>query len=294
MPGSPECSAKFIADERAQVDSAGQVARREGRLMAAALLRLHRGAESLRRPARVSGDAIVVDQAMIDIFADVTHDQQWIHVDPARAAAESPFKTTIAHGLLTLSLITGWYHRCFAFPNRKMALNYGFDKVRFTSPVPCGSPPGRQLPAGPGRGHQAGRGALLLDGQGPGRRRRAAGHGRGLADADPLLRKESAMTVLLLERIGATALLTMNRPEASAMRWTWNCAPPSPTPWPKCATTRRCKRRRAHRRGRPFLRRRRRQGAVAGAAASATSSKAASASARSIAGSTSWSTWRSR
>jgi acyl dehydratase len=87
----------------------------------------------------VSGEAIVVDQAMIDTFAGVTHDQQWIHVDPQRAALESPFKTTIAHGLLTLSLITGWYHRCFAFPNRKLALNYGFDKVRFTSPVPCGS-----------------------------------------------------------------------------------------------------------------------------------------------------------
>lgn len=87
----------------------------------------------------VSGDPIVVDQATIDTFAEVTRDRQWIHTDPVRAAAESPFKTTIAHGLLTLSLVTGWYHRCFAFPNRKMALNYGFDKVRFTSPVPCGS-----------------------------------------------------------------------------------------------------------------------------------------------------------
>lgn len=87
----------------------------------------------------VSGDPILVDQTMIDTFADVTRDRQWIHTDPARAAAESPFKATIAHGLLTLSLVTGWYHRCFAFPNRKMALNYGFDKVRFTNPVPCGS-----------------------------------------------------------------------------------------------------------------------------------------------------------
>lgn len=86
----------------------------------------------------VVGEAIVVDQAMINTFAEVTKDQQWIHVDPVRAAAESPYKTTIAHGLLTLSLITGWYHQCFAFPNRKMALNYGFDKVRFTSPVLCG------------------------------------------------------------------------------------------------------------------------------------------------------------
>src|SRR6478735_3604370 len=80
----------------------------------------------------VSGEAIEVDQAMIDTFAGVTQDRQWIHTDPQRAATESPFKTTIAHGLLTLSLITGWYHRGFAFPNRKMALNYGFDKVRFT------------------------------------------------------------------------------------------------------------------------------------------------------------------
>lgn len=87
----------------------------------------------------VSGDAITVDQSVIDAFAEVTHDRQWIHTDPQRAAIESPFKTTIAHGLLTLSLITGWYHRCFAFPNRKMGLNYGFDKVRFTAPVPCGS-----------------------------------------------------------------------------------------------------------------------------------------------------------
>lgn len=87
----------------------------------------------------VKGAAIVVDQAMIDTFAGVTDDKQWIHVDPGRAALESPFKTTIAHGLLTLSLITSWYQRCFAFPNRKMALNYGFDKVRFTSPVPCGA-----------------------------------------------------------------------------------------------------------------------------------------------------------
>jgi len=87
----------------------------------------------------VTGDAIAVDQETIDAFAGVTQDRQWIHTDPARAATESPFKTTIAHGLLTLSLITGWYHRCFEFPNRKMALNYGFDKIRFTGPVPSGS-----------------------------------------------------------------------------------------------------------------------------------------------------------
>lgn len=87
----------------------------------------------------VDSDAITITQPMIDTFAEVTHDPQWIHVDPVRAAAESPYGTTIAHGLLTLSLLTGWYHQCFSFPNRKLGLNYGFDKVRFTGPVPCGS-----------------------------------------------------------------------------------------------------------------------------------------------------------
>lgn len=87
----------------------------------------------------VESDVIAITQDMINTFAEVTHDPQWIHVDPERAAKESPFGTTIAHGLLTLSLLTGWYHQCFAFPNRKLGLNYGFDKVRFTGPVPCGS-----------------------------------------------------------------------------------------------------------------------------------------------------------
>jgi acyl dehydratase len=87
----------------------------------------------------VTAEPIVIDQATIDAFGTVSHDRQWIHVDPARAATESPFGATIAHGLLTLSLITGWYHRLFEFPGRKLALNYGFDKVRFTSPVPCGT-----------------------------------------------------------------------------------------------------------------------------------------------------------
>ncbi|AMG88554.1 MULTISPECIES: MaoC family dehydratase [Bordetella] len=90
------------------------------------------------QPAAV-GQPIVVDQSAIDTFGDVVHDRQWIHVDPVRAAAESPFGTTIAHGLLTLSLITGWYHQLFEFPGRKLALNYGFDKVRFPAPVPSGS-----------------------------------------------------------------------------------------------------------------------------------------------------------
>ena len=86
-----------------------------------------------------SSEPLVVDQSMIDGFADITHDHQWLHVDRERAAQESPYRTTIAHGLLTLSMITAGYNQCFAFPNRKMAVNYGFDRVRFTGPVPSGA-----------------------------------------------------------------------------------------------------------------------------------------------------------
>lgn len=87
----------------------------------------------------VSGQAVLIDQSTIDAFAGLTKDHQWIHTDVQRAATESPFGATIAHGLLTLSLLTAWYGDCFEFRNRKMALNYGFDKVRFTGAVPSGS-----------------------------------------------------------------------------------------------------------------------------------------------------------
>ncbi len=87
----------------------------------------------------VNGRPVLIEQPMIDAFAGITQDHQWIHVDAERAARESPYKNTIAHGLLTLSLITAWYQDCFDFPGRKLSLNYGFDKIRFTSPVPCGS-----------------------------------------------------------------------------------------------------------------------------------------------------------
>jgi acyl dehydratase len=76
----------------------------------------------------VSSDPILVDQPVIDHFAHVSQDYQWIHIDRERAAAELPHKTTIAHGLLTLSLIPAWYKRCFTFSNCKLKLNYGFDK----------------------------------------------------------------------------------------------------------------------------------------------------------------------
>jgi acyl dehydratase len=80
----------------------------------------------------------LVDQARIDAFAEVTGDHQWIHVDPARAAA-SPFGGTIAHGYLTLSLISGAHFELGLFPEDVTVLNYGLDRVRFTAPVPSGS-----------------------------------------------------------------------------------------------------------------------------------------------------------
>lgn len=83
---------------------------------------------------------ITVDQAMIDKFAETTHDEQWIHVDPVRAAAESPFGGTIAHGFLTLSLASRFSYDCFSMlPGQVMSINYGMNKVRFLNPVRAGS-----------------------------------------------------------------------------------------------------------------------------------------------------------
>lgn len=79
-----------------------------------------------------------VDQKRIDTFADATGDHQWIHVDPERAA-DGPFKGTIAHGLLTLSLLPVLNHQLYAIEKLSMAVNYGFGKVRFISPVPVNS-----------------------------------------------------------------------------------------------------------------------------------------------------------
>jgi acyl dehydratase len=84
-------------------------------------------------------DWLDVTQERIDRFADATDDRQWIHVDPARAAAESPFKTTIAHGFLTLSLISALARRAMAFSGTGVAINYGLNRIRFMSPVPSGS-----------------------------------------------------------------------------------------------------------------------------------------------------------
>jgi acyl dehydratase len=81
---------------------------------------------------------LTVDQAQVDLFAEATLDHQWIHVDPERAAA-GPFGTTIAHGFLTLSLLPELVGQVFAVEGARMGVNYGFNRLRFTSPVPVGS-----------------------------------------------------------------------------------------------------------------------------------------------------------
>ncbi len=81
---------------------------------------------------------IIVDQTMIDAFAGATNDHQFIHVDPVRAAAETSFGGTIAHGFLTLSLLSAMNYDCLPkIREQTMGINYGFDKIRFMSPVRC-------------------------------------------------------------------------------------------------------------------------------------------------------------
>jgi acyl dehydratase len=83
-------------------------------------------------------EPVLVDQACIDAFAEATGDRQWIHVDPARAAA-SPFGGTIAHGFLTLSLLPRMMYGAFGVDDVRMGLNYGLNHLRFPAPVPVGS-----------------------------------------------------------------------------------------------------------------------------------------------------------
>jgi acyl dehydratase len=83
-------------------------------------------------------DWIEIDQKRIDLFADATGDHQWIHVDPERAAA-GPFRTTVAHGYLTLSLLPALVAGRFSVEGARMGVNYGLNRVRFPAPVPAGS-----------------------------------------------------------------------------------------------------------------------------------------------------------
>jgi acyl dehydratase len=81
-----------------------------------------------------------ITQGMIDTFADATEDHQFIHTDPVRAAAESPFGGTIAHGFLSVSLLSAMNYDCLPhIREQTMGINYGFEKLRFVSPVKCGA-----------------------------------------------------------------------------------------------------------------------------------------------------------
>jgi len=80
-----------------------------------------------------------VTQEMVDSFAELSGDDQWIHVDVRRAKDESPFGTTVAHGNLTLSLIDGFRRGLVVSAGFKLGVNYGWNKVRFPAPVPTGS-----------------------------------------------------------------------------------------------------------------------------------------------------------
>lgn len=79
-----------------------------------------------------------ITQDRVNLFAEATDDHQWIHVDPERAAA-GPFGGTIAHGLLTLSLLPHFMHQLYRVDNVALAVNYGYNKVRFITPVKVGA-----------------------------------------------------------------------------------------------------------------------------------------------------------
>lgn len=85
-----------------------------------------------------TSDWVAIGQDRIQSFADATGDHQWIHVDPDRAARESPFGTTIAHGYLTLSLLPMLDAQAFAVDGIGSRLNYGLNRVRFPAPLPAG------------------------------------------------------------------------------------------------------------------------------------------------------------
>ena len=83
-------------------------------------------------------DYVELSQERINIFADATLDHQWIHVNPEKAAVESPFKTTIAHGYLTLSMLPHLWNQIIEVNNLKMMVNYGMDKMKFGQAVKSG------------------------------------------------------------------------------------------------------------------------------------------------------------
>ncbi len=85
-----------------------------------------------------TSDWETVEQNQIDLFAEATHDHQWIHVDP-EMAAQGPFGTTVAHGYLSLSMLPYFVSQVLSVSDARMGINYGTEKIRFTAPVPVGS-----------------------------------------------------------------------------------------------------------------------------------------------------------
>ena len=85
-----------------------------------------------------TSDWVTLDQDRINMFADATQDHQWIHVDVEKAKAESPFKSTIAHGYLTLSMLPHMWNQIIQVNNLKMMINYGMDKMKFGQAVLSG------------------------------------------------------------------------------------------------------------------------------------------------------------
>ena len=86
-----------------------------------------------------TGDWYTITQQMINDFANATLDKQWIHVDEERAAKESPFKKTVAHGFMSVAMISKLLEEAFIIKSLKMGLNYGLNKVRFPNPMPVNS-----------------------------------------------------------------------------------------------------------------------------------------------------------
>jgi len=85
-----------------------------------------------------TSDWETIDQSQIDLFAQATHDHQWIHVEP-ELAAQGPFGTTVAHGYLSLSMLPYFVSQVLNVSDVRIGINYGTEKIRFTAPVPVGS-----------------------------------------------------------------------------------------------------------------------------------------------------------
>lgn len=84
-------------------------------------------------------DWVEISQQRISAFADATNDHQWIHIDIERCRRESPYGVPVAHGFLTVSLISGMYEKSVLLRDGGIVINYGLNKVRFPAPLPAGS-----------------------------------------------------------------------------------------------------------------------------------------------------------